>query len=114
MFLFFLLIFKIKSILYTVFCTKVYSLKNTSCAHFHTRIVNAAPICYPIGLESQLKGVIDIVEMKAWIYSDVKGEHPTEIAIPEEYLDRVTELRASLIENLANYDDDFMAFELQC
>ena len=69
---------------------------------------NAAPICYPIGLESQLKGVIDIVEMKAWIYSDVKGEHPTEVAIPEEYLDRVTELRASLIENLANYDDDFM------
>ena len=37
---------------------------------------NAAPIQYPIGLESQLKGVIDIIERKAYLYSDVKGEHP--------------------------------------
>ena len=44
MFLFFLLIFKIKSILYTVFCTKVYSLKNTSCGHFHTRILSMPPV----------------------------------------------------------------------
>ena len=44
MFLFFLLLFKIKSILYTVFCTKVYSLKNTSCGHFHTRILSMPPV----------------------------------------------------------------------
>ncbi|MDD6301792.1 MAG: elongation factor G [Bacillales bacterium] len=69
---------------------------------------NAAPINYPIGLESQLKGIIDIIEMKAYAYSDVKGEHPVEIAIPEEYLDRVTELRAQLIDKLANYDEEFM------
>ncbi len=69
---------------------------------------NAAPIAYPIGLESQLKGVIDIIEMKAYFYSDTKGEHPTEGEIPEEYLGRCKELRAELIEKLANFDDDFM------
>ena len=41
MFLFFLLIFEIKNILYTLFCTKTYSLKNLSCGHFHTRILSA-------------------------------------------------------------------------
>jgi elongation factor G len=70
--------------------------------------VTAAPIQYPIGLESQLKGVIDIVERKGYIFSDAKGEHPTVVEVPEEYKARVEELREFLIEKLANYDDDFM------
>ena len=69
---------------------------------------NAAPIQYPIGLESQLKGVIDIIERKGYVYSDVKGEHPEIIDVPAEYHDVVETLRAELIEKLANYDDDFM------
>ena len=69
---------------------------------------NAAPIQYPIGLESQLKGVIDLIERKAYVYSDVKGEHPEEVPVPEEYKDRCEELRFELLEKLAAYDDDFM------
>ena len=69
---------------------------------------NAAPIQYPIGLESQLKGVIDLIERKAYVYSDVKGEHPEEVPVPEVYKDRCEELRFELLEKLAAYDDDFM------
>ncbi len=69
---------------------------------------NAAAIQYPIGIESSLKGVIDIVEQKAYVYSDVKGEHPQEVEIPEEYLSIVAKLREELFEKIANFDDDVM------
>ncbi len=69
---------------------------------------NAAPIQYPIGIESQLKGVIDIIERKGYVYSDVKGEHPEIVEVPAEYQDKVEKYRAELIEKLANFDDDFM------
>ena len=69
---------------------------------------NAAAIQYPIGIESSLKGVIDIVEQKAYIYSDVKGEHPQEVAIPEDYADIVENLRMELFEKIANFDEEVM------
>ena len=69
---------------------------------------NAAAIQYPIGLESALKGVIDIVEKKAYIYTDVKGEHPQEVDIPEDYVDIVENLRMELFEKIANFDEDVM------
>ena len=65
-------------------------------------------IQYPIGIESSLKGVIDIVEQKAYIYSDVKGEHPQEVAIPEDYADIVENLRMELFEKIANFDEEVM------
>ena len=69
---------------------------------------NAAAIQYPIGIESSLKGVIDIIEQKGYVYTDVMGEKEEVVDIPEEYLDKVAELRAQLFENLANFDDDIM------
>ena len=49
----------------------------------HDRLeANAAAVQYPIGIESTLKGVIDIIEQKAWIYSDDKAVPPTEVEIP--------------------------------
>ena len=69
---------------------------------------NAAAIQYPIGLESALKGVIDIVEKKAYIYTDVKGEHPQEVEIPEDYVDIVENLRMELFEKISNFDEDLM------
>lgn len=74
---------------------------------------NCAAIQYPIGLESNLKGVIDIIEQKGYLYSDVKGEHPEVIEVPEEYQQRVNELRAELFENLANFDEDIMMLVLE-
>lgn len=69
---------------------------------------NAAAIQYPIGIEASLRGIIDIVEQKAYVYTDVLGEHPTEIDIPEEYLSIVAKLREELFEKIANFDDDVM------
>ena len=75
----------------------------------HDRLeANAAAVQYPIGIESALKGVIDIIEQKAWIYSDDKAVPPTEVEIPAEYTDKVAELRSILFEKLANFDDDVM------
>ena len=75
----------------------------------HSRLAaNAAAVQYPIGIESRLKGVIDIIEMKGWEYSDDKAVPPTEVPIPEEYLEKCETLRMELIEKLAAFDDEFM------
>ncbi len=75
----------------------------------HSRLAaNAAPVQYPIGIESRLKGVIDIIERKGWEYSDDKSVPPTEIPVPEEYADKVETLRADLLERLAAFDDELM------
>ena len=69
---------------------------------------NAAAVQYPIGIESSLKGVIDIIAQKGYIYADAKGSDEEVVDIPEEYLEKVHELREKLFENLANFDDDIM------
>ena len=68
----------------------------------------AAAIQYPIGIESQLKGVIDIIEMKGYVYADAKGENAQIVDIPAEYADKVEELRMILFEKLAEFDEDIM------
>jgi len=65
----------------------------------------ACPVQYPIGLSSELKGVIDIIKMEGWDYTDAKN--PTKIPVPEKYVARCEELRSLLIETLATFDDDF-------
>ncbi len=78
-------------------------------ASLHERLAaNAAAVQYPIGSESSLRGVIDIIERKAWYYSDDKTVAPEEKPIPEEYTDKVEELRMKLLEALAAFDDDLM------
>ncbi len=75
----------------------------------HTRLgANAHPIFYPIGLESQLRGVIDVIERKATIYHDDLGIKMTEEEIPADYVEKIETLRAELLEKLAQFDDDFM------
>ena len=68
----------------------------------------AAAVQYPIGIESSLRGCIDIIEQKAWVYSSDFHEEPHEEPIPAEYLDKVQELREKLFDMLSNFDDDFM------
>ncbi len=80
----------------------------------HERLAaNAAAVQYPIGRESSLKGVIDLIERRAWFYSDDKTEAPKEGQIPEEYVDKVEELRLKLLEALAAFDDDLMLMVLE-
>ena len=74
----------------------------------HERLAaNAAAVQYPIGLESQFKGVIDLIELKAYEYHGTEG-NPIEIPIPEEYSSKVEEYRQKLLEAIAAFDDDIM------
>jgi elongation factor G len=68
--------------------------------------LNAAPIQIPIGAETALQGVVDIVKMKAYINQGEKGEIISVQDIPKDLLDEATQKRQELIENLANVDDD--------
>jgi len=76
----------------------------------HERLgANAAAVQYPIGIESTLKGCVDIVRMVAWQYdTDDKDEFPHETEIPAEYLDKAKELHQTLLETIAAFDDEFM------
>lgn len=80
------------------------------CVHsLHERLgANAEAVQYPIGIESSLKGCIDLIEKKAWIYSSDAHEDPHEEPIPEEYKEKAESLRQKLLETLASFDDDFM------
>lgn len=70
--------------------------------------VKYAAFQLPIGKESGFKGEVDLVEMKAWLYSDNKDDAPKQIEIPDELKDQAKEYHQKLLEALANYDDDLM------
>jgi elongation factor G len=75
----------------------------------HSRLAaNAEAIQYPIGLENNFKGIIDIIEQVAWMYSENKDDAPTQVAIPEQYKDKVKILRQKLLEAIAGFDDALM------
>ena len=80
----------------------------------HERLgANAEAVQYPIGIESTLKGCIDIIEQKAWVYTSDAHDAPHEEAIPSEYLDKVKELRGKLFEALASFDEDILMLVLE-
>lgn len=79
------------------------------CVHsLHEKLAaNAEAVQYPIGIESTLKGCVDLVGMKAWVYEGDKGEAPKEIAIPDEYKEKAKVFRQKLLEAIASFDDEF-------
>jgi elongation factor G len=76
----------------------------------HDRLkANAVAIQLPIGAEDEFKGVIDLIEQKAFIWlGEELGAKFDEVAIPSESVDQVKEYRSKLIEALAEIDDDLM------
>ena len=70
--------------------------------------VNAKPIEWPIGAESDFNGVIDLVTMKAYQYDGKQEEEAKEIEIPADLKDEAEARRADLIETVAEYDDEVM------
>ncbi|CAI2626542.1 Elongation factor G [Apilactobacillus kunkeei] len=76
----------------------------------HERLdANAHAIQIPIGKEDTFQGVIDLVEMKAYIYDlDENGSNYDIVDIPEEYKEKADEARANLIESLADINDGIM------
>ena len=62
----------------------------------------------PIGKEEDFKGIIDLFEMKAYIYNDDKGDDISITDIPEDMKDDAELYRAELIEKICELDDDLM------
>lgn len=69
---------------------------------------NAVPIQLPIGAENEYLGMIDLVKMKAIIYTDDLGTTSEEVEIPDEYKDKAEEYRTILIEAVAELDEELM------
>nr|WP_276087664.1 elongation factor G [Brevibacterium sp. R8603A2] len=64
----------------------------------------------PIGAENDFAGIVDLVEMKAWIWPDEsqKGQDMTETEIPADLVERAEEYRNQLIEDVAEADEELM------
>ena len=69
---------------------------------------NAHAIQLPIGAEDNFEGIIDLVENVAYYYEDDLGTRSEAREIPAEYKDKAEELRASLIEAVAELDEELM------
>jgi len=70
---------------------------------------NPVALQIPIGLEDQLKGVVDLIGMKGLIWNDEsKGSEYETVEIPEDLKQAATEAREKLIEAVASVDDDLM------
>ncbi len=71
------------------------------------------PIHLPIGNETSFQGIIDLVEEKALGFDESRDSEPVVSPIPDEYRTKASEARQSLIEKLAESDDQFMAAYLE-
>ena len=69
---------------------------------------NAVPIQLPIGSEDKFTGLIDLMTMKAEIYTNDLGTDIKEEEIPADMLDKAKEYREAMIEAIAETDDDVM------
>ena len=74
---------------------------------------NAICIQLPIGKEDEFKGIIDLFEMKAYIYNDEKGDDISIVDIPEDMKDDAELYRSELIEKICELDDDLMMMYLE-
>ncbi|OQO87931.1 translation elongation factor G [Enterococcus casseliflavus] len=95
-----------------VFCNKMDKIGADflySVSTLHDRLqANAHPIQLPIGAEDDFTGIIDLVKMKAEIYTNDLGTEIQETEIPEEYLELAEEWREKLIEAVADTDEELM------
>ncbi len=69
---------------------------------------NAVVIQLPIGKEDHFEGIIDLFEMKAYIYNDAKGEDISIVDIPDDMKDEAETYHGELVEKICDFDDDLM------
>ena len=69
---------------------------------------NAICLQLPIGKEDEFKGIIDLFEMKAYIYNDDKGDDISVTDIPEDMQDEAELYHTELVEKICELDDDLM------
>ena len=67
------------------------------------------PLQIPIGAESEFQGVVDLVQMKAYVWhGEELGAKFDIVDVPAELLEKAKHMRAELIEKIADFDDDVM------
>jgi len=69
---------------------------------------NPLPVQIPIGSEADFKGIIDLVENRAWLMDGERDSQPTEIPIPESEKQKTSDFRHKLIEQMAELDDQIL------
>lgn len=69
---------------------------------------NAVAIQIPIGAESEFLGIVDLITMKAIVYTDDLGTTSESRDIPEELREKAENLRTVLIEAVAEFDEELM------
>ena len=69
---------------------------------------NAVPLQLPIGSESDFKGMIDLIKMKAIIYQDDMGTIIEEQEIPAEYMEQAEQYRTEMVEAAAEANEELM------
>ena len=74
----------------------------------HRLKCNAVPIQLPIGSETFFKGIIDLLEMKAYMYYDDLGKDIRVEDIPENMVEDAEKYRSQLVESVAELDDALM------
>ncbi|MCK9186153.1 elongation factor G [Candidatus Gracilibacteria bacterium] len=75
----------------------------------HTRLnPHAVAIQLPIGMEKEFKGMVDLIERKAYTFEGDKGEKVIEIPVPEDMKEKMEEFRAILVEKVSEHDDALM------
>jgi elongation factor G len=74
---------------------------------------NAIMLQLPIGKEDEFKGIIDLMEMQAYIYNDDKGDDITVGEIPADMKDDAELYRNELVEKICELDDDLMMAYLE-
>jgi len=74
---------------------------------------NAVPIQWPMGQEDSFRGIIDLVEMRAYTYMDDLGQNIEESDIPAEYAELAEAKRGIMLEKLADISDDLAMLYLE-
>ena len=74
---------------------------------------NAIPLQLPIGAEDDFAGIVDLIEQKAFYFSGVLGQAPSEGTIPPELAMSAKQGRENIIEALSDFSDDIMTLYLE-
>ncbi len=69
---------------------------------------SAVAIQLPIGMENSFSGVVDLMQMKAFTFEGKHGEIIKEIPIPDDLKDQATKYRATLVEKIAEANDEMI------
>ncbi|HBF22498.1 MAG TPA: elongation factor G, partial [Planctomycetes bacterium] len=74
----------------------------------HRLQCNAVRMQIPIGAEKEFSGVVDLLERKAWKFTEGDGPGIEEIPVPEELVELMETRRMELVENVVEVDDDLV------